>query len=131
MAFANPRSQRASFSSISTPDWNYDVFLSFMGEDDCPSCAGWRPEAHVIEEITSTVWKSLNQEFLHVEKNLVGMDRRRASSTCTSIGSWDYAVFLSFKGEDTRYNFTDHLYAVLYQKRIRTFRLDEIRDSYL
>ena len=33
MAFANPQSQRASFSSISTPGWNYDVFLSFMGED--------------------------------------------------------------------------------------------------
>ncbi|RVW18689.1 Disease resistance-like protein DSC1 [Vitis vinifera] len=129
MAFANPQSQRASFSSISTPGWNYDVFLSFMGEDDCPSCAGWRPEAHVIEEITSTVWKSLNREFLHVEKNLVGMDRRRASSTCTSIGSWDYEAFLSFKGEDTRYNFTDHLYAALYQKGIRTFGLDEIRDS--
>ena len=76
----------------------------------------YRPEAHVIEEITSTVWKSLNQEFLHVEKNLVGMDQRRASSTCTSIGSWDYEVFLSFKGEDTRYNFTDHLYVALFRK---------------
>ncbi|XP_059590540.1 disease resistance protein RPV1 [Vitis vinifera] len=63
------------------------------------------PEAHVIEEITSTVWKSLNQEFLHVEKNLVGMDQRRASSTCTSIGSWDY------------------------EKGIHTFRLDEIRGE--
>ena len=73
--------------------------------------------------------KSLNREFLHVEKNLVGMDRRRASSTCTSIGSWDYEAFLSFKGEDTRYNFTDHLYAALYQKGIRTFRLDEIRGE--
>ncbi|RVW41474.1 TMV resistance protein N [Vitis vinifera] len=89
----------------------------------------YRTEAHVIEEITSTVWKSLNREFLHVEKNFVGMDRRRASSTCTSTGSWDYEVFLSFKGEDTRYNFTDHLYAALYQKGIRTFRLDEIRGE--
>ncbi|RVX07087.1 TMV resistance protein N [Vitis vinifera] len=61
-------------------------------------------EAHVIEEITSTVWKSLNREFLHVEKNFVGMDRRRASSTY-------------------------HLYAALYQKGIRTFRLDEIRGE--
>ena len=76
----------------------------------------YRTEAHVIEEITSTVWKSLNREFLHVEKNFVGMDRRRASSTCTSTGSWDYEVFLSFKGEDTRYNFTDHLYVALFRK---------------
>ncbi|KAL6316609.1 hypothetical protein AAG906_018864 [Vitis piasezkii] len=93
-----------------------------------PVFGSFRTEAHVIEEITSTVWKSLNREFLHVEKNFVGMDRR-ASSTCTSTGSWDYEVCLSFKGEDTRYNFTDHLYAALYQKGIITFRLDEIRGE--
>ncbi|KAJ9675792.1 hypothetical protein PVL29_024638 [Vitis rotundifolia] len=90
---------------------------------------GWclydRPEAHVIEEITSTVWKSLNQELFHVEKNLVGMDRPRASSSSTSIGPWDYEVFLSFTGEDTSYSFADHLYAALYQNGIRTFRLDD------
>ena len=38
MAFANPQSQRASSSSsssssISIRGWNYDVFLSFLGED--------------------------------------------------------------------------------------------------
>ncbi|KAM3747863.1 hypothetical protein ACB098_05G067500 [Castanea mollissima] len=37
----------------------------------------------------------------------------------------EYDVFLSFKGEDTRNNFTDHLYAVLDQKGILTFRDDE------
>ncbi|WKA11215.1 hypothetical protein VitviT2T_028739 [Vitis vinifera] len=57
-------------------------------------------EALVIEEITSTICRSLNRELLHVEKNLVGMDCPRASSSssCTSIGPWDYEVFLSFKG---------------------------------
>ncbi|KAL6315641.1 hypothetical protein AAG906_003745 [Vitis piasezkii] len=82
-------------------------------------------ETRVIEEITSTIWKCLNRELLHVEKNLVGMDRGRASSSSTSIGPWDYEVFLSFRGQDTSHSFTDHLYAALYQNGIRTFRLDD------
>lgn len=35
-----------------------------------------------------------------------------------------YDVFLSFRGEDTRKNFTDHLYAALDLKGIMTFRDD-------
>ena len=38
---------------------------------------------------------------------------------------WKYDIFLSFRGEDTRKSFTDHLYAVLNQKGIYTFRDDE------
>ncbi|RVW41428.1 hypothetical protein CK203_094063 [Vitis vinifera] len=57
---------------------------------------GWS-ETRVIEEITSTIWKCSNRELLHVEKNLVGMDCGRASSSSTSIGPWDYEVFLSFR----------------------------------
>ncbi|XP_040992700.1 disease resistance protein RPV1-like [Juglans microcarpa x Juglans regia] len=34
---------------------------------------------------------------------------------------WDYEVFLSFRGEDTRKNFTDHLYSALMRTGIRTF----------
>nr|KAJ0197503.1 hypothetical protein LSAT_V11C700361460 [Lactuca sativa] len=33
-----------------------------------------------------------------------------------------YDVFLSFRGEDTRYSFTDHLYKTLKQSRIDAFR---------
>ncbi|OIW07397.1 hypothetical protein TanjilG_10232 [Lupinus angustifolius] len=36
-----------------------------------------------------------------------------------------YHVFLSFRGEDTRLNFTDHLYEALRRKGIITFRDDE------
>ncbi|KAM7474472.1 hypothetical protein LguiB_021715 [Lonicera macranthoides] len=43
-----------------------------------------------------------------------------SSSTCRSLYTYD--VFLSFRGEDTRTNFTDHLYAALVDKGIRTFR---------
>ncbi|RVW98988.1 hypothetical protein CK203_033834 [Vitis vinifera] len=35
---------------------------------------------------------------------------------------------LSFRGEDTRFTFTDHLHSALLQKRIRTFRDDEGLD---
>ena len=39
--------------------------------------------------------------------------------------SWNYDVFLSFRGEDTCKNFTDHLYKALDQARIYTFRDDD------
>ena len=34
-------------------------------------------------------------------------------------------MFLSFRGEDTRFNFTDHLYSALTSRGIHTFRDDE------
>ena len=34
---------------------------------------------------------------------------------------WVYEVFLSFRGTDTRKNFTDHLYSALMRTGIRTF----------
>lgn len=42
-----------------------------------------------------------------------------AAQPCSS-----YGVFLSFRGEDTRDGFTDHLYTALTQSGIRTFRDD-------
>ncbi|KAL3564695.1 hypothetical protein D5086_032741, partial [Populus alba] len=42
-----------------------------------------------------------------------------------SIPEWHYDVFLSFRGEDTRKAFTDHLYFALDQARIHTFRDDD------
>jgi hypothetical protein len=38
---------------------------------------------------------------------------------------WGYDVFLSFRGEDTRKNFTDHLYTALHHARIHAFRDDD------
>ena len=43
------------------------------------------------------------------------------SSSSTS-SKWDYDVFLSFRGADTRLDFTDHLYSALIQEGIHTFR---------
>uniref|UniRef100_A0A2N9J373 TIR domain-containing protein n=1 Tax=Fagus sylvatica TaxID=28930 RepID=A0A2N9J373_FAGSY len=48
-----------------------------------------------------------------------------SSPSSSSTSRWKYDVFLSFRGEDTRYNFTDHLYAALIRKGIFTFRDDE------
>ncbi|XVF41651.1 hypothetical protein PTKIN_Ptkin01aG0297300 [Pterospermum kingtungense] len=42
-----------------------------------------------------------------------------------SISRCAYHVFLSFRGTDTRKNFTDHLYRALVQVGIHTFRDDE------
>ncbi|XP_059627253.1 uncharacterized protein LOC132270059 [Cornus florida] len=41
------------------------------------------------------------------------------------IPRWNYDVFLSFRGEDTRKNFVDHLFAALSQRGIDTFKDDE------
>ncbi|KAK4572476.1 hypothetical protein RGQ29_030782 [Quercus rubra] len=49
--------------------------------------------------------------------------------------SYEYDVYLSFRGEDTRYNFTSHLYEALSDKGLNTFhdddlvRGDEISDA--
>jgi hypothetical protein len=51
-----------------------------------------------------------------------------ASSSCSSSSTMcgcTYHVFLSFRGTDTRKNFTDHLYTALKQNGIFTFRDDE------
>ncbi|XP_021825479.1 TMV resistance protein N-like [Prunus avium] len=42
-------------------------------------------------------------------------------SSSPSSSSSPYDVFLSFRGEDTRTNFTDHLHEALVRKGIRTF----------
>ncbi|KAI3724250.1 hypothetical protein L2E82_36021 [Cichorium intybus] len=48
-----------------------------------------------------------------------------SSSTASTLKSYVYDVFLSFRGEDTRKNFVDHLYVALEQQGIHTFKDDE------
>nr|GEX52403.1 Toll/interleukin-1 receptor (TIR) domain-containing protein [Tanacetum cinerariifolium] len=49
-----------------------------------------------------------------------------ASTSTSSIQkSFKYDVFLSFRGEDTRKNFVDHIYQALKQKSIVTYKDDE------
>ncbi|GMP63302.1 hypothetical protein CsSME_00025040 [Camellia sinensis var. sinensis] len=49
----------------------------------------------------------------------------RAQDTSSSDSPCSYHVFLSFRGEDTRKTFTDHLYTALKHAGIRTFRDDD------
>ncbi|KAG7949408.1 hypothetical protein I3843_13G061400, partial [Carya illinoinensis] len=46
------------------------------------------------------------------------------SSSRPCSNHWDHDVFLSFRGEDTRKNFTDHLHSALIRAGICTFRDD-------
>ncbi|CAI9270445.1 unnamed protein product [Lactuca saligna] len=48
-----------------------------------------------------------------------------ACSTSSTHKSHMYDVFLSFRGEDTRKNFVDHLYVALQRQGIHTFKDDE------
>ena len=48
-----------------------------------------------------------------------------AADASSSIDRYAYQVFLSFRGEDTRKHFTDHLYTALINAGIRTFRDDD------
>ena len=48
-----------------------------------------------------------------------------SSSSSSSSRGCKYDVFLSFRGEDTRTKFTDHLYSALKRQGISTFRDDE------
>lgn len=45
-----------------------------------------------------------------------------SSSMPKPRSGWTYDVFLSFRGEDTRNTFVDHLYAALVQRGIHTFK---------
>jgi len=47
------------------------------------------------------------------------------TTSSSSQSGWDYDVFLSFRGQDTRKNFTDHLYTALKRLQISTFRDEE------
>ena len=47
------------------------------------------------------------------------------SSETPSLPGSNYDVFLSFRGEDTRLSFTDHLYTALTLRGIETFRDSE------
>ena len=48
-----------------------------------------------------------------------------SSSTSAPVSGGEYEVFLSFRGDDTRKTFTDHLYHALVQRGICTFRDNE------
>uniref|UniRef100_A0A6N2LQB2 TIR domain-containing protein n=1 Tax=Salix viminalis TaxID=40686 RepID=A0A6N2LQB2_SALVM len=80
--------------------------------------------------------KSLPSDFhlselviLDMQKSKVRKLWKGTKSPFSSMSSsyrhrWNYDVFLSFRGEDTRKTITDHLYSALIQAGIHTFRDD-------
>ncbi|XP_040373452.1 disease resistance protein RUN1 isoform X4 [Rosa chinensis] len=68
------------------------------------------------------------------KQNMASLTNEAASSSSSSLphsstdhqNHYTYEVFLSFRGEDTRFNFTDHLHTALCQKGIETFRDDKL-----
>lgn len=53
------------------------------------------------------------------------MAATRFQEASSSTSPYTYHVFLSFRGEDTRKSFTDHLYTALAYAGFRTFRDDD------
>ena len=52
----------------------------------------------------------------------MALTTRSASFSSIKSPTWGYEVFVSFNGDDTRTSFTDHLFAALKRREIRTFR---------
>ncbi|XP_059660361.1 disease resistance protein RPV1-like [Cornus florida] len=50
------------------------------------------------------------------------LSREKTSSSSQPVQQWTYDVFVSYRGEDTGKNFTDHLYSRLNGAGITTFR---------
>ena len=48
-------------------------------------------------------------------------------SSSSSTHQWNYDIFLSFRGEDTRNGFTDHLYKALCDNGMHTFIDDDLQ----
>ncbi|KAK2983047.1 hypothetical protein RJ640_001864 [Escallonia rubra] len=125
----------AASSSSTPPRWMYDVFLSFRGED-------------TRKNFVDHLYYALDRHNIHTFKDDENLERgsssRRiityltlnsaklsivyagmAASSSSTPPHWVYDVFLSFRGEDTRKNFVDHLYEALVASNIRTFKDDE------
>ncbi|PRQ36217.1 putative TIR domain, P-loop containing nucleoside triphosphate hydrolase [Rosa chinensis] len=69
------------------------------------------------------------------KQNMASLTNEAAASSSSSslpLSSTDhqnhytYEVFLSFRGKDTRYDFTDHLHNALWLRGIKTFRDDKL-----
>ena len=56
------------------------------------------------------------------------VDMETDSSSSAAAARWNYDVFLSFRGEDTRYNLVGYLYDALIREGIHTFKDDKNLD---
>ncbi|KAK9288733.1 hypothetical protein L1049_017197 [Liquidambar formosana] len=92
--------EMASPSSSSTPRWIFDGKKTHeMASPSSSYTSGW-----------INIFKSTQKK------------KALPSSSSTSASRWIYDVFVSYRGEDTRNNFTDHLLAAFRRNGIRPYR---------
>ncbi|KAK3204725.1 hypothetical protein Dsin_018771 [Dipteronia sinensis] len=95
-----------------------------------------------VEDIVQDIFKRSTNMSSTDDEDLVGIDSKIEQtesfpSISNSTPQFKYDVFLSFRGEDTRYNFISHLHAALSKKNIKIFidyqlrKGDEISPSLL
>lgn len=75
---------------------------------------------------TNTQLQSLSSSISSLEdEENPAYSIKQTQTSSSSASKFDHDVFLSFRGDDTRKSFTDHLYYALNKKGINTFRDDE------
>ncbi|KAJ0488724.1 putative protein kinase RLK-Pelle-CrRLK1L-1 family [Helianthus annuus] len=146
------RKQEGAFSSYKWEIKNdYNKFVSWRNAlvDIASKDNGWIvgdiPESVCIRQVVDTISNKLfpNKGFIKLGTDLQDLKLRGTaesvyhhsrqintsvtSSISTKLAKYD--VFLSFRGEDTRFNFVDHLYSALEQHKILTYMDKEIKFS--
>ncbi|XP_054798458.1 uncharacterized protein LOC129303275 isoform X2 [Prosopis cineraria] len=81
-------------------------------------------DMHVAERKQIAVWRQSRARSPAMANTVQG-ESSATSCASNSTPTWKYDVFLSFRGEDTRLNFTDHLYHALKRSGITAYRDDE------
>jgi len=67
-------------------------------------------------------------KFRMVEQEMISVVSS-SSNSCSMLSTKKYDVFISYRGEDTRRNFTSHLYEALMQKEVETYKDEHIEKG--
>nr|XP_048320414.1 disease resistance protein RPV1-like [Ziziphus jujuba var. spinosa] len=79
-----------------------------------------------IKDPFATLFEYVDLQGFYVNIHMASSSSSSSSSSyCYMNPLREYDVFLSFRGLDTRHNFTSHLYAALCRKNIKTFIDDD------
>ena len=100
---------------------SFSVFPKLLGEIDSPSDSPpySPPYSSSFSRNTTTFFPGWNYDVSPSYSPPYSPSYSR--NTTTFFPGWNYDVFLSFRGEDTRTKFTDHLHSALVRKGFCTF----------
>ena len=123
-SFSTISSMAPSISSLASSSTLYSSSSSSSSSSSFSSLAS---SSSSLDSSSSTSSSSSSSSPSLASSSISSMDSSSSSlaSSISSSSDWKYAVFLSFRGEDTRNNFTGHLYKALDQKGIETFMDDK------